>query len=369
MPHIAVRIGETADWQFVQTTRYPDEAFLRDRVSEEPSLIPAAEIGLNPDASVVTLREVGLPGAGSSDVILINSFGDITVVECKLATNPERKRAVIGQVLDYASSLARLTYDDLDARVRGEHQRLLHTIMEENVLAEQWDEDQFRSGVAETLVAGTFKLVIAIDDMDADLARILHYISSQGALRIFGLEMRYHKQGDVEVIIPHISNPVGLSESEATSRWRVWTANDFRAEIAKLEDDRVRNAASDMLDFALSNSAGLNWGRAQAYGTFGYRVRVAEKPISLFTYYTSGTIYVNLSTLRSKAPPAMFEQFVGSVARLPGFERIAGNLDGYPQFQTRNTLVEDTTRTRFKDTVLVLQKKLDEDSTSRQSSA
>lgn len=43
--------------------------------------------------------------AGQADVCIIGPGGDITVVECKLASNSERRRMVIGQVLDYASAI------------------------------------------------------------------------------------------------------------------------------------------------------------------------------------------------------------------------------------------------------------------------
>ena len=220
MSHIAVRVG--ADWQFVAGTKYPDEAFLRDQVFEEPRLIPGPETGANPDAAVVAVRELQLPGGGASDVVLIDSDGGICIVECKLATNPEKKRAVIGQVLDYASSLAGFSYDDLNERVRAGHDRDLQDVMRETVGDDQWDEEQFQTGVAGTLSAGTFRLVVAIDEMDPDLARILTYVSlrSGGSLRIFGLEMRYHKEDGIEVIIPHIANPLAVGET--VYRQHIW---------------------------------------------------------------------------------------------------------------------------------------------------
>ena len=358
MASIAVRINDSTAWKFAEGTRCPDEAFLRDLLFEEPRLIPAREIGVNPEAAVVTLREVGLPGAGSSDVILIDSDGKVVVVECKLAANPEKKRAVIGQVLDYASSLARMSYDDLDERARRVFQRPLHEAMQEKVPTDQWDEDRFLTAVSRTLAAGTFGLVIAIDEMDADLSRIVRYVSSRssGSLRIFGLEMRYHTQDDVEVIIPHIANPIGIGEDDAQHRWRSWDPEQFRNELGRLDDEQVREAAEDILDFALPNPNGLYWGRANDYGSFGYRVAVAGKPMSLFTYYTGGTIYINLGTLRSKVPGAVFEQFVEAMAGLRGFERVTTGLDGWPQFQTRDTLADELVRTGFKNAVIALQK-------------
>jgi len=42
------------------------------------------------------LKEVGLPGAGSTDLVGIDVKGNIYIIETKLAKNPEAKRQVIG---------------------------------------------------------------------------------------------------------------------------------------------------------------------------------------------------------------------------------------------------------------------------------
>jgi hypothetical protein len=353
--HIAVRVDESEAWQFVEGTPYPNEAFLRDSLYEEPKLIPARDLGLNPEAAIVTLREVGLPRSGSSDVVLIYSDGQIVVVECKLASNPEKKRAVIGQVLDYASSFKTLSYDDLDKRVHRVHTRPLNEVMREKVKDDLWNEERFVDDVSETLAAGGIGLVIAIDEMDPDLERIVRYISdrSGGSLRIFGLEMRYHRQGTVEVIIPHIANPIGTGEAE--TRWRLWNPEQFRKDLSRINDERTRAAAEDILDFALKNPDELYWGRAQGYGSFGYPVTVGGTKISLFTYYTGGTLLLNLETLKSKAADRVFERFVESIAALRGFERLTNDAGGSPQFQTRDTLANESVRTAFKKAVLAIQ--------------
>ena len=147
MSHIAIRTGDTEDWMFVQSTKYGDEDHLRNLIWDRPSLMPMSEMGLPAEATMIPLKETSLPGAGSSDVILIDSLGNIVIVECKLATNPEKKRTVIGQVLDYASSLANLSYDDLDERVAREHGRSLLALMEAMVGVEEWDPEGFQNSV------------------------------------------------------------------------------------------------------------------------------------------------------------------------------------------------------------------------------
>lgn len=356
MTFIAMR-ADGAEWQFVEGHRYPDEAFLRDQLFEEPRLIPATELGLDPKAAIVGVREMSLPGSGSSDIVLVESNGAVTIVECKLATNPERKRAVIGQVLDYASSLSGMSYDDFDSRVRTVRQRPLHELMAEQVEDEQWDEQQFVDDTAATLASGSFTLVIAIDQMDPDLERILRYVSSRsrGALSIFGLEMRYHRHEDVEVIIPHIANPIDRTEVENRREHHDWNPKRFRDVVNKLEDDAMREALTDILDFALSSSDVMFWGRAKDYGSFGYGLRMDDgRSMSLFTYYTSGTFSLNLATLNIKAPSSVFETFVGRIAGLQGFDRVGASLTGWPQFQTRQTLSDESVRAEFKEAVIEL---------------
>ena len=46
------------------------------------------------------------------DLIYLNDSGFITIWECKLWRNPEARRKVIGQVLDYAKDLAKLNFSD-----------------------------------------------------------------------------------------------------------------------------------------------------------------------------------------------------------------------------------------------------------------
>jgi hypothetical protein len=355
MSHIALRTSDAEGWMFAQSTKYGDEDHLRNLIWDEPSLMPMSEMGLPTEATMIPLKETSLPGAGSSDVILVDSLGNIVIVECKLAKNPEKKRAVIGQVLDYASSLATMSYDDLNDRVAKEHNRPLHELMEERVPAEEWDEDQFRFALSETLASGGFTLAIAIDEMDTDLARILHYIPTQGELRIFGLELRYHKQNDVEVIIPHIANPVDVAAARSTASGQQWDADSYKAELGRIGNEKVRAAAIELLRFGEENAESLSWGRSGAYGSFAYRIRADGKQMSLFNSYTTEDLYVNLEYLKRKASPELFEDFVNRLASLRGF----GGIDAhqkYPRFKFQDTLVVESTMAGFKEAVLALQR-------------
>jgi len=346
MTFIAVRTEAGSGWQFVEGQPYPDEAFLRDRLYEEPRLIPADDLGLNGEAGIVAAREVGLPGAGSSDVVLVDSDGEVVVVECKLATNPEKKRTVVGQVLDYASALASMSFENLNERFTASNGSTLVSAMRAAVGEPDWDESNFVDSVQSTLTKGSFRLVIAIDQMDPNLARILKYIEAQsrGHLRIFGLEMRYHQQEEVEVIVPAIGNPTSQAVQEKRERW---TAERFRAEIA-LHDPKVTDALEDLLDYGVNNPDGLNWGTATDSGSFGYRMKIETYPYSLFVVYTDGTVQLYLDTMKKYLQPSAFAELVNSLVGIRGLEKLRDSTREWTQFQVRNVFVDVAARSAFK---------------------
>lgn len=54
-------------------------------------------------------------GVGPADVIAVDADGALTVVECKLATNQNARREIVGQVFDYAAQLQKMPIDEFEA--------------------------------------------------------------------------------------------------------------------------------------------------------------------------------------------------------------------------------------------------------------
>ncbi len=93
------RVGG-GSWHTPQTTAYTNEAELRDLLAEMPSLLPGID-----ERSAAAGKEMPISGTGKADVVIVDASGDITVVECKLAANPEIRRRVVGQLLAYSSAI------------------------------------------------------------------------------------------------------------------------------------------------------------------------------------------------------------------------------------------------------------------------
>src|SRR5208337_3684526 len=116
---ILIKDTKTGKWIEVESVNYKVESDLQALIANSPSIIPVEEIMNGAPSFVLGAREIGLPGSGNTDILLFNEDGNIGVIECKLASNAEIKRKVIGQILEYAAFLWTTSYEELDAKVKA----------------------------------------------------------------------------------------------------------------------------------------------------------------------------------------------------------------------------------------------------------
>jgi hypothetical protein len=92
-------------WQLVESALYQLEKELQELLEQSPEPIPMAD--LRPTAGDVQLvvSEVPVLGSRYLDLLGFTSSGDIVLLECKLRSNPEVKRTVVGQLFEYAGFL------------------------------------------------------------------------------------------------------------------------------------------------------------------------------------------------------------------------------------------------------------------------
>ena len=82
-----------------------DEARLQELLFDHPECLPIPAIDPAYADAVPICRELRVP-AGSIDALFVNHLGRLTLCEFKLWRNPQARREVIGQILDYAKDLA-----------------------------------------------------------------------------------------------------------------------------------------------------------------------------------------------------------------------------------------------------------------------
>ena len=177
------------------------ENVLRDLIFDHPTILPFDELepGIGRVISVAT--EVRLPGAGIVDVLLVSEHGRLIVVECKLWRNPQARREVVGQILDYARELARYAYEDLQRTVSNRLNRpgnVLFALARD--AGSTMTESAFVDRVTRDLAAGRFLLLVVGDGITEGTRRIGEFLSGQAGLAFeFGLvEMAEYRFIDPE---------------------------------------------------------------------------------------------------------------------------------------------------------------------------
>ncbi|MGY1736985.1 hypothetical protein [Geodermatophilus sp. SYSU D00684] len=199
-------------WQRPTGEGYVNEYELQQVLGEQPSLIE----GVSADA--VAVREFST-GVGPADLVVVDRDGTVTVVECKLARNQEIRRTIMGQVLDYASSLAEMTPDDFVRQWTAQGGSPLDALFEQ--------APEGRESLTTNLRAGVFTLVLAVDTINDDLRRIVRYLNTHtsAGMRLLAIELRRVTHGQTEILIPTVYGSESADDKNArrstgtTVRW------------------------------------------------------------------------------------------------------------------------------------------------------
>lgn len=93
------------------------EGLLHKLIENSPDILPISEIEPAFSPSVTVGYEVPTH-SGPIDVLLLSLQGYLTIVETKLWRNPEARRQVVGQLVDYAKDVSQWSFEDLERKVR-----------------------------------------------------------------------------------------------------------------------------------------------------------------------------------------------------------------------------------------------------------
>jgi hypothetical protein len=231
------------------------EVWLQEVLRQHPDILPVEEFGSVFSPLISIGREVPT-AAGSIDNLFISHSGYLVIVETKLWRNPEAKREVVAQLIDYATSLARVSYDELDEMVR----QYLRRYEQLDLSLEQWVEAQlepvdfgFQRRVARNLKLGRFLLLIVTDHARPSVLDMLRRVNAYPSLSIdiAVVEMRPFRRlgaGDNGVLlIPYVA---GRTEIIERSIVEVTVQGTTEAKVSvrqtRYEDDEVRRRRIDL---------------------------------------------------------------------------------------------------------------------------
>ncbi len=218
--------------QDASASRY-DEGWLQRLIQNNPELLPIEEI--EPAYTPVIPVCMELPTTkgykGRIDNFFITPNGNLIFAECKLWRNPESRRRVITQVMDYVESLTACSYADLDKTiaqgiVAGNSLGFtsLYALVEDQ---SDIDEPEFIDAVSRNLQLGRGLFFIVGDGIREETESLAEHLQAHAGIH-FALAL-------TEIALYQLPNGEGLL---AHPRLIARTVNIERG-IVRLDDSRL----------------------------------------------------------------------------------------------------------------------------------
>ncbi|MDQ2860840.1 MAG: hypothetical protein M3T55_08955 [Pseudomonadota bacterium] len=158
------------------------EADIQNLVHAHPECLPIAEIDPMFADPVPICTELNTL-AGPIDNFMVTPSGLPVLVECKLWSNPEGRRKVVGQILDYAKELSHWSSSDLQREVSRRLNRDGNPVLELVRLAGHVvDEMLFNDALTLNLRRGRFLLLIVRDGIREGVEVIAEYLQAHAGL-------------------------------------------------------------------------------------------------------------------------------------------------------------------------------------------
>jgi hypothetical protein len=155
-----------------------DEIWLRDTLFDNPEIIPTDDIDSAYGPLVPLCKELKTD-VGRIDAVFINERGRLTIVECKLWKNPQARREVVAQALNYVSALTGWSYADLQEQVAaavGKQGNMPFEVVRRHAGGEL-SERRFVESVSQSLREGRFLVLIAGDGIHEGMQSLAELVS------------------------------------------------------------------------------------------------------------------------------------------------------------------------------------------------
>jgi len=157
-----------------------NEDWLQNLLYENPTILPFSDLEPAFDNSIPIVRELSTK-AGPVDLIYMNSKGYITLVETKLWRNPEARRSVVAQIIDYAKEIAGWSYEQfVQAIIKSspDKNRAGDPLIEQfsDMEDDDFDQTAFIDRVTRNLQKGRFLLLIVGDGIQEGVERMAGFL-------------------------------------------------------------------------------------------------------------------------------------------------------------------------------------------------
>ncbi len=191
----------------LEKSQVVDEQTIQELIFQHVECLPISDIEESYNPLVPICMELNTL-VGAIDIFMVSPDGELCIIETKLWRNPEARRKVVAQILDYAKELTRWSYEDLQREVNRRLKSKGNSLYE--IVKQQYeelmpDEAYFVDSVSRNLRRGKFLLLIVGDGIKENALAISEFLNNYAHLN-FSLAMVqlniFSSDGVNQLIIP-----------------------------------------------------------------------------------------------------------------------------------------------------------------------
>ena len=205
----------------LEEQRFSTEDELQSLIAEHLGLLGGEQVRPgDPRRWICVCREKGvaeIPDAAARwavDLLVIDQDAIPTLVEVKRGANPEIRRAIVGQMLEYAAHAAgtwtadelRRTFEETTRASGLDPGDELATLLQTDG---EPDAEDFWGKVAVNLDAKRLRLLFVADDIPDPLKRIVAFLNEQMSdIEVLAVEVKQFRGGASQTIVPRVTGNI-----------------------------------------------------------------------------------------------------------------------------------------------------------------
>ena len=341
-------ISDSGKLEKMEHQLYANEDLLQQLIANHPELLTSDQIDPeSPPRWLLLGREAAIPDAAeagdrwSLDHLLLDQFGVPTLVEVKRSTNPEIRRKVIGQMLDYIANaqaywltgrMRQMLADEAGSSEAADARMTKHLALDDEPEIMAQHIERFWQQVEINLREGNVRLLFVADELPRELIRLIEFLNQQFRyIEVLGVELRQYVGRDLRVLVPRvIGQTVSVREAKERSSSTLragGTATTMNREtfMAACQPETHR-FMSAVLDKAVMLGYNIKWSESG----FGLQLQLGDRLQSII-YGTRP------NSAAAKSPTPALEAYVKPLESpdsrkwpadlfeaIPGFQRVLG---------------------------------------------
>ena len=246
---------------------FSTEDELQALIAEHPELLDGEQIRPgDPRRWILITREKGIAetaGAGARwalDHLIVDQDAVPTLAEVKRGSNPEIRRTIVGQLLEYAAHAAQTwTADELRQTFEestNDPDEVLGRLLQ---VDEEPDADGFWENVATNLAARRLRLLFVADEIPDPLEQVVKFLNEQmPSVEVLAVEIKQFRGRSSQTLVPRVIGRTAASSTRGPAgRSQKLTRESFLEGCDSVES---RDAANRLFEVAQESRATFGWG-------------------------------------------------------------------------------------------------------------